>query len=95
MGNPGKELAMAMKSMKVDREPKVDMAVDISKEEDYPYGLRLSLNEKSLKTLGLDIKDFTVEAAVTLQAKAEVCSVNSSRHGCGVELQITDLALEE
>lgn len=68
-----------------------------SNEPDYPYGLRISLDEESLKKLGItDLPE--VGQAMTLQARVEVVSVSQYEHTEGksrdMSLQITDMALD-
>lgn len=66
----------------------------------YPYGLSVSLDKDALEKLGLsdDLPD--VDEDYLLIAKVTVTGVNSAKGGSGyssqrVELQITDLCLEE
>lgn len=64
----------------------------------YPYGLCISLNHDDLAKLGLDA-DCQVGDMVHLFAMAKVTSVSSnaseSSESCRIELQITDLAVED
>lgn len=64
----------------------------------YPYGLCISLTHDELSKLGLDA-DCEVGDMVHLFAMAKVTSVTSnaseSMETCRVELQITDLAVED
>lgn len=64
----------------------------------YPYGLRINLNEKDLKKLGIkDLPD--VKTQLTLTAIVDVCDVSindSASYGenRNLGLQITEMSLE-
>lgn len=64
----------------------------------YPYGLSITLDNDTLKKLGVDLDDYTVEQALTLVAKVKVTSIrsesSSSYESAAVGLQITALCLE-
>jgi hypothetical protein len=69
--------------------------------EKYPWGLRLTLNNEELKKLGISIKDLDIDTVVTINAKALITSLSSDQNienkdktNNRVELQITDLAVE-
>lgn len=71
---------------------------DPSKEPAYPWGLRVSLNDDSLKQLGLTERP-KVGTLMQLMAIVEVVSTSAyeSKEGgdtSNVELQITDMGLE-
>lgn len=72
--------------------------VSESKEE-YPWGLRITLNNEELLKLGIDVTSFTVGETVGLTAKAKVTDLSSSEddHGTrqNISLQITSLAISE
>lgn len=66
-------------------------------EEGYPWGLRISLNSESLKTLGLTAESFQSGAMVNLTAQAKVFALRTPADGKDnqeVELQITALDLQ-
>lgn len=85
-----------MKSMKLSKEDLIPQPTNPSPLA-YPYGLRITLNEDSLKRLG--IKDLpAVGDYMMIKAKVEVCATNkneskeSGEHRC-LELQITDMEM--
>lgn len=86
---------MKMTSMKgTDSVPETALAAS---SPEYPYGLKLDLNEDSLAKLGItDLPE--VGSSVHVMANAEVYSVSMSEDKDGKErksvcLQITDMAL--
>ncbi len=64
--------------------------------EEYPYGLEISLDDESLKKLGMDAMP-AIGSTATLVAKVKVTSVSESanEHGSDrrLSLQITDMEL--
>lgn len=63
----------------------------------YPYGTRLTLNDESLKALGISLP--AVGTVYTLMARVEVVSaraekVQDGEQEIGADLQITDMGLE-
>jgi hypothetical protein len=74
----------------------VEYAPEMPKEE-YPYGLRVSFEDKALEALELDVADFAVGDKIALTAVCEVCSISSNSSGSGsydrLELQIQKVAL--
>jgi len=65
--------------------------------DDYPWGLRISLNGDALKKLGIDLPK--VGEMLAIGGLAKVCAVSTREHEGGeshsnVELQITDLGME-
>lgn len=64
---------------------------------DYPYGLRICLNEKQLAKLGMDC-DCDVNDVVELRCGGVITSVSKSDENgmftCRIEIQITNLAVE-
>lgn len=62
----------------------------------YPYGLRVCLNEESLKKLGVSSLP-SVGTTMRLEAVVEVCSASENQTAKGSErnldLQITDMQL--
>ena len=67
-------------------------------EEDYPYGLSISLDQDSLEKLGIAELP-KVGAEMMLMAKVKVTSTNESQHENqshkSVSLQITEMELEQ
>lgn len=66
--------------------------------DQYPWGLRITLDNESLQRIGLNAKSLpAVGDSVTIMAMANVCSVSTrtTDHGddSNVELQITDIGL--
>jgi hypothetical protein len=91
-------MKMNLVSMKIEHkeEPRPAEVMYGSDRPEYPYGLRLHLNEEELKKLGItQLPDVGVEMLIS--AKVKVCSVNSysSENGehRGMELQIIEMGL--
>ena len=66
--------------------------------DQYPWGLRITLDNESLQRLGLNAKSLpAVGDSVSVMAMANVCSVSTRTTDHGednyVELQITDIGL--
>lgn len=91
---------MKMASMKLPKRPKEkmgDMPVGMNEREEYPYGLRLSLNEDQIKNLD-GLFDMDVEAGGMMQAKFKIVDKRSHEMKGGktersMEIQITDLGV--
>jgi hypothetical protein len=87
-----------MKSMKLDRETK-EMKEDCCiSEQDYPYGLTISLEEPSIKKLEIG-KLPEIGEKFLLKSIVEVTSISDNvnkdeRNRC-IRLQITDMELAE
>jgi len=69
-------------------------------QNDYPYGLCISLSQDELKKLGLEDEEVEVGDMIHLHCMAEVTSVSKSDNQqmgpqCRVELQITHIAAED
>lgn len=68
-----------------------------AEEPEYPYGLALTLDDDSLKKLGLSVDGLKVGQAMELHARAEVKSLSKSEsegeQHQSVGLQITDLGM--
>lgn len=82
--------------MELDDEDKIDFCAPIKcAQPDYPYGLRITLDEKQLKKLGIE----TPQVGEYLDLRAFACvksvSSDSTDHGetCRVELQIEKIAV--
>src|SRR5512138_1876701 len=94
---------MKLKSMKLS-EQQADKVAEVaagSKPEGprYPWGLAISLENESMKKLGLSAKDLPVGGEVAIVGKARVVRAgsyesegDSKREDAG--LQLTDLAIE-
>lgn len=91
-------LQRGLKDMKVSRlaDEKVEPAVT---DEEYPWGLRVTLDDKALDKLNLDISKVNVDDEVCLKCRANVISVRHNKSGYGdnksVELQLTHIGIEE
>lgn len=98
---------MKLKNMKLEKSDREETkAVEAGPIDTpaYPWGLQVRLDEKSLDKLGLDTLP-KVDGELMLIAKVRVVSVSSNEHATSgdkkthkhksVELQITDLALED
>ena len=90
---------MEMKSMKLSKKEATEaMPKSISEEKpQYPYGLRISLDNDALEKLGIKTLPASGKVIMVI-AKCEVKSVNESDYEGekrkSMELQITDLCLE-
>ena len=66
---------------------------------DYPYGLRLSLNDDTLKKLKMKAEDFEMDEEFFLTAKVSVVGVfvdhTASGKRSSVDLQITELEIQD
>ena len=89
--------------LELDDEDKLDMALPSGpggkpKGPDYPWGLRISLTEKELAKLDLDIKDAEIGDLIDMRAFGVITSIsqNDSDGGkcCRVEIQLQKLAIE-
>lgn len=96
---------MKLTSLKVtaaerkEREKSYSKPMSIDGRNEYPYGLRLSLDKATLKKLGMKATAFDVEQCVEIKAYAFVKSIRSSQgtefdSDTSVEIQITDIAIE-
>lgn len=89
-----------MHSMELADEDKLDtlMPIAMPDKPDFPYGLRITLTEKELEKLDLDIGDASVGGVFHLHGLARITSVScEQREGhdcCRIEAQIEDLAIE-
>lgn len=92
-----------MKLMDLRLKPKReknDPAVSVAKEgvdhEEYPWGLRLNFDDKTISKLGLKPKDMKVGSTINLEAKAFVCGARVQPGGKdkSVELQLVELGVD-
>ena len=85
---------VSMKNTASDKDP---MLCSPCVPPEYPYGLRICLNEASLTKLGL--KELpALDSHMKIEGMVEVCSVSEEKNADGsvyrrLELQITDLAV--
>lgn len=92
---------MLPKPTKEEKQKQKDMmAVPWDEQEKYPYGLRISLNDKTCNLLGLKPSDFKVGGEVSIQCKAKVTEISESENrtgesSCRMEMQITEMGLED
>jgi beta-lactam-binding protein with PASTA domain len=96
---------MKLTSLKVtaaerkEREKRFDKPMAVGGRDEYPYGLRITLDKATLKKLGLKLSSFDVEQCVEIKAYGHVKSLRSSQgtdfdSDTSLEIQITDLAIE-
>jgi hypothetical protein len=86
-------------SLELDDDDKIDMALPCGpdlkpSQPDFPFGLRISLTEKELKKLGLDVKEADRGDELEIRALARVTCVSQNEGGDRVELQIERMAVE-
>lgn len=95
---------MKLTNMKLSKAEKNDQVLtqpSDSKAPQYPWGLTLSLDNDSLKKLGVDFETDDVGEVYTLVAKCKVIRVESGKDEGSKEarasatLQITEMAIEE
>ena len=85
--------------MELDDEDKLDapQPYPMPTKPDYPYGLRISLTEKELKKLGLEMPE-KIGDMIDLRAFAVVTCMSQHDNGdgncCRVELQIQKMSVE-
>jgi hypothetical protein len=91
---------ISMKSMELDDEDKLDVAMPIAMPDrpDYPYGLRITLTDKEIEKLGVDPKEACAGGIFHMHALARVTSVNleqrDGKDSCRIEAQIEDMSVE-
>ena len=61
---------------------------------EYPYCLRLSLGSEEMKMLGMS-KLPEINSEMELEAKVKVVGISTGEYGDRLELQITDMALDD
>lgn len=85
---------ISLKLSKKDSEENVEVAAPVgSVGNRYPWGARLQLEQDTLDKLGIN-KLPAVGDKLMIEAKCEVISVRQSEDGKSMELQITDMDLE-
>lgn len=88
---------LKLRDMKLTKSEKAEeVTYDASDIPDYPYGLRLSLDQDALEKLGIELPDvgdtFFVVAIATVQSISEHQSEGDTSQN--VELQIEQLSLD-
>ncbi len=85
-------------SLELDDEEKMDFCAPIACDRpDFPYGLRITLDEKQLKKLGLPIPEVGDYLDMRSFGRVTSCSMEQ-RNGedcCRVEIQIEQIAVED
>jgi hypothetical protein len=91
-----------MKSMKLTKSESTDEAMPVEANHDapaYPYGLRLELNDESMKKLGLEeLPEVGETMMLTAKVVVERVSQNDTKDGGkrqDMSLQITDMEISE
>jgi len=85
---------ISLKITKKQDEENAEVAQPVgSMDNRYPWGTRIQLEQDSLDKLGI-VKLPAVGDKLMIEAKVEVISVRQSEDGKSVELQITDMDLE-
>lgn len=99
-------MAHALKSMELTDEQKSDMVhpIAVSEKPNYPYGLRLSLDQDTLEKLGLDpaeavgnIGGYVMIHAMACIKYATVSAEESEKDGeprARIELQIEEMCID-
>jgi len=90
---------MALVDLKKTQEevrPNVEAPSEVRRTEEYPYGLRLTLDKDSLSKLELPIKQLNVNGTVDLICKGKIIDIRSNlsadeSEDQSVEIQITHL----
>ncbi|MBI9110326.1 capsid staple protein [Maridesulfovibrio ferrireducens] len=89
-----------MKLVDLRRKPekeKPDSKLAVGPEgDDFPWGLRLHLDDKTISKLGLKVTDIKAGSTLKLQAEVYVCGVNAQPDGKGkgLELQLVKMGIE-
>lgn len=90
---------MTMKSMKMtpaQAKESSPAAAEMPKQE-YPYGLRITLDKETIKKLGIDLPEVGEELKITAVAKVTDCHASQSEGGqeyASCSLQITDMQVD-
>lgn len=93
---------MKLISLKKPKRPKRKLRPETAIDEPmYPWGLELTLENDSVKKLGIDIQNNMAGDSVNIVAKAKITSIsrrqntepgNKTRQNDSISLQITDMA---
>ena len=90
---------MALVNLKRTQEevrPDLPAVSEMRNKEEYPYGLRITLNKDTLQKLDFPVNQVKIAQSLDLACKAQVVGIHSDvipnePEGMSVELQITDL----
>ena len=89
---------IAMQSMELSDDEKIDMGAMANDKPDYPYGLRICLTHEELDKLGFDHGDMIVGGLIHMHALGRITSVSATDGKNGmcsrVEIQLEDVAIE-
>lgn len=91
-----KLISMRLKPEKKKKGNKNVEAVASPEREEYPWGLRVSLDDKSISKLGLKPKHMKVGSIVKLEARAYVCGARAQPGGKekNIELQLVEIGID-
>lgn len=87
-------------NLKIGTDTYQDESGEAKTRDEYPWGLRISLDNETIKRLGIDAKAMpSVGDIIAVVGMAKVCSVSShssdgNEQRSSIDLQITDLGLE-
>lgn len=90
-----------LKSMKIEKEAAEKMygpATAVAEAPQYPYGLRLSLDNAALEKLGIEMPEVGDKMKMLAQVEVVGTSAYDAKEGgkrLSVELQITDMGIKE
>lgn len=92
---------MDLHDMKRTRKERKDNSPEVAPtnydEPEYPYGMEISLDAESMKKLGLDVDDFSIDGEVDIICQGEVTRTHESsgKHDstASVSIQITKMAM--
>ena len=59
-----------------ERKMKSDLEVNEIREDPYPYGLRITLEDPELAKVGVKVKNLTVDQVINLAAEARIVSLD-------------------
>lgn len=94
---------LPMKSMKLDDEDLMEgvsapFPLSTMDRPEYPYGLQITLTDKELEKMDLDVADAEAGGIVHLHAMARIISVSQEdlrgKKCCCIRLQIEDMCVE-
>lgn len=82
--------------LKPEKKKKASKTEVVAEHEEYPWGLRINLNDKTISKLGLKPKDMKVGSTVKLEARAFVCSAGEQPGGKhkSIELQLVAMGID-
>ena len=81
---------------KPEKKKKASKSEVVAEHEEYPWGLRLHLDDKIVSKLGLKPKDMKVGSTVKLEARAYVCGARAQPGGKdkNIELQLVAMGID-